>query len=453
MTRSTTFDPREQAAQILQRVLHEDAYASRLVDHILDQKGWDARDQALLTELVYGILRNLLYLDHALNRFAKKGIDSIEPIILQHLRVAAYQLLFLDRIPAHAILHQAVNSVEALRGQRVAGFANALLRRLQEHKEQIHPPDPLLDLAGFLAIRHSHPRWLVERYLDTLGQERTQERLRLHNQAPPLTLRVHTPWGSRDDLFALLEAEGIEAEATAFSPDGIRITKPAGRQIQALLAKEPRAFVIQDEAAQCIARWLVPEDAQAILDACAAPGGKTTHLAALAPHAQIIAMDRHPQKLRLIEQACQRLAISNVRTQAADLTKPLDPSKQFDRILCDAPCSGLGTLRKNPEIRYRRQPEDLLRFAQTQSAILKQLAPLLKPDGLLIYAVCTDTTEESEGVIDTFLQEHPEFSLDSAPSPYPAWSALLPRPSILSTSPEAHQMDGFFAARLRKQAR
>ncbi|MCB9637680.1 MAG: 16S rRNA (cytosine(967)-C(5))-methyltransferase RsmB [Myxococcales bacterium] len=451
MSSNPDLNPRLVAAQVLHRVLQEDAYAARLIDNALSKPGWDARDQALLTEIVYGVLRRLLFIDQGIGRFASRGLDSIDPLVLQHLRIAVYQLVFLDRIPHHAILHEAVEAIHALRGPKVAGFSNALLRKIQTHLRDLHPPDPLLDLPGYLSISQSHPRWLIERYLQAFGADRTEARLQAQNQPPPLTLRVHRPWGDREKLLQLLQESELEAEATTFSPDGVRLLTPSGPAIQRLIKEHAGAFIIQDEAAQCIARWLEPQEGERILDACAAPGGKTTNLASIAPQAHITAVDRHANKLRLIQDACKRLNITNVQTQQADLTRPF-PQGDFDRILCDAPCSGLGTLRKNPEIRYRRTLEDVQQLAQTQRKILHQLAQALKPGGLLLYAVCTDTTEECEETVEHFLQQHPAFSLEMDFPAFSSWSPLFATPGHLRTSPEQQGMDAFFAVRLRKSS-
>jgi 16S rRNA (cytosine967-C5)-methyltransferase len=452
MSSNDSLNPRAVAAQILHRVLHEDAYAARLVDHALSKPGWDSRDQALLTEIVYGVLRRLLLLDRGIGRFASRGLGSIDPMTLQHLRIAVYQMLFLDRIPHHAILHEAIEAIQALRGPKIAGFSNAVLRKVQSHLHDLNPPDPLLDLPGHLSISHSHPVWLIERYLQQLGPNATEARLKAHNQPPSLTLRVHPAWGSRDDLLRVLEEHTVQAIPTTFSPDGIRIESSSGSMIQKLIKEYPDAFVIQDEAAQCIAHLLEPQADERILDACAAPGGKTTHIASLAPQAQITAVDRHANKLRLIQESCDRLRLSNVRIRQADLTQPL-PEDSFDRILCDAPCSGLGTLRKNPEIRYRRTLQDIQQLAQTQRKILHQLAHALKPGGRLLYAVCTDTPEECEETIQHFLHEHPAFSIETEiPTELSSIAPLLDPAGFLHTSPETHQMDAFFAVRLRKQA-
>ncbi|MCK6511651.1 16S rRNA (cytosine(967)-C(5))-methyltransferase RsmB [Myxococcota bacterium] len=452
MSSNDSLNPRSAAAQILHRVLHEDAYAARLVDHALSKPGWDSRDQALLTEIVYGVLRRLLLLDRGIGRFASRGLDSIDPMTLQHLRIAVYQMLFLDRIPHHAILHEAVAAIQALRGPKIAGFANAVLRKIQSHLRDLHPPDPLLDLPGYLSISQSHPAWLIERYLQQLGPDRTEARLQAHNQPPALVLRVHAPWGSREDLLRVLQEHAIQATPTTFSPDGLRVESSSGPIIQKLFKELPQSFVIQDEAAQCIAHLLEPQPDERILDACAAPGGKTAHLASLAPHAQITAVDRHANKLHLVQEVCDRLHLSNVRIRQADLTQPL-PEDGFDRILCDAPCSGLGTLRKNPEIRYRRTLQDIQQLSQTQRKLLHQLALALKPNGRLIYAVCTDTPEECEETVQHFLQEHPEFSIETdPPSHLPSIAPLLDASGFFRTSPEQHQMDAFFAVRLRKNA-
>ncbi len=440
-------NPRIQAAQILQRVLKEGAYTNRLIDHLFSEEGWDPRDRNLLLELVYGILRHLSQIDCVLDRLAKQGIHSLNPTIVNPLRIAIYEILFLERIPHHASISEAVKTIKKKHGPQLAGFANAILRRLVRERDFFLLHDPLNDLTEELAHSTSHPQWLVEHYIERIGLERTQERLQLHNQPAPITLCVNRQWGSREDLFDALQKRGIACEKTQFSPDGIRLSSPLTKPLQELFAEFPDAFVVQDEAAQILALWLNPTEKDEVLDACAAPGGKTVHLAALAPKASVEALDIHEHKIRLIEKNYRRLNLSNIRTRLHDATQPI--GKKYDKILLDAPCSGLGILRKHPEIRYRRSKEQFAKHAALQLELLQNLAEHLPPKGRLLFSVCTDTSEENEQVIQQFLATHPNFQKVPPPPDVP-WASLIDEDLFLRTAPELHQMDAFFAVLLEK---
>lgn len=465
-------DPRREAARILGRVLRDGAYANRLLHATFQTEPWDSRDRALLTELVYGVIRHLYPIDQALEQVAEKGLKSIDPAILNHLRVATYQLLYLDRMAPHAVLSQAVRYIRQQRGQRVGGFANALLRSIQRNPERFVRLDPLQSLPEGLALTYSHPAWLVQRWLQRFGPERTRLRLQTNNQSAPLVLRLHGPATDRDNALQALHRMNISAELTRWSPHGIRIMGSLPAPLHIFLQEFPYPLVPQDEAAQLVVSWFAPHNLETILDTCAAPGGKTSHIALLAPQSRITACDIHPHKIQLIHDICQRLHLPTVSTTlrvSSTFTPPpesgrsdssipaiqllqhdatLPFSTQYDRILCDAPCSGLGILRKQPEIRYRRSEDDIKQMAIGQQKLLHNLASALKPGGVLMYAVCTDTPEENEQVVDAFLLEHPEFTRIQE-CPDPTWADLF-QDGYLKTSPEIHGMDAFFAAKFRK---
>lgn len=464
MTQTST-DPRREAARIIGRVLRDGAYANRLLHAVFQTEEWDPRDRGLLTELVYGVIRHLYTIDHALDQVIEKGLRSIDPAILNHLRVATYQILYLDRIAPHAVVSQAVRYIRQLRGQRVAGFANALLRNIQRNPERFVRIDPLLPLPETLSLVYSHPLWLVQRWLQRFGPEQTQQRLQTNNQSTPLVFRFHGPSSQRTDVLQKLHHMDVSAEPTTWSPHGIRIHGHLPLPLHRFLEEFPYRLVPQDEAAQLIVSWLDPQNHETILDTCAAPGGKTSHINLLAPLAQVTACDIHPHKIQLIQDLCQRLQIPSVLLHPAASTTESpqaipgiqllqqDASQPFhttyDRILCDAPCSGLGILRKQPEIRYRRNEADIQERARFQEKLLHNLASAVRPGGILMYAVCTDTPEENEQVVEAFLQSHPEFTLCQE-CPHPSWEPLFHQ-GYLHTSPEHHNMDAFFAAKLQKQ--
>lgn len=443
-TSPTPPNVRTEAVRILERVLSDDAYANRTLDAALSSHKWDPRDAGLLTELVYGVLRRLYPLDAMIDSLSSRKLDSIDPFVLMHLRLAFYQMHFLDRIPDHAVLSEAVRLVKRKCGKGTGGFVNAILRKCQ--RDSLTPVSlPTLDNpVQQLARDTSHPSWFVQRMLDLHGNERATAILEQNNTPAPLTLRVNPGWGKRDTLLQQLAQDEGDVEATPFSPDGIHLTTSQSNALQTLRKRLPNAFVVQDEAAQLLGHWLNPQAGESILDACAAPGGKTTHLAALAPEASITALDVHKHKMALIQQACKRLQLTNVHTRLHDATQPL--GETYDRILCDAPCSGLGIIRRQPEIRYRRNAKDLQRLHTLQLDLLRNLIKALKPGGILLFSVCTQTPEENDQLVDEFLQEHPECQLVPPPSTGDIdWSTFVDERHLFRTHPVTHQMDGFFA--------
>ncbi|MEM1008062.1 MAG: transcription antitermination factor NusB, partial [Myxococcota bacterium] len=326
--KETRLNPRSEAARALMRVCKEQAYASRVLDAALSKPGWESRDRGLFTELVYGVLRRLYCLDHVLAQVTHKPLRTLDPWTLQHLRIAAYQLLYLERVPTHALIHEAVQQVKQHKSPTLGKFVNAVLRQLQRQQEQsdLRPSSAnVADPVELASILYSHPQWLVQRYQQDLGMEQAEARLQQQCLSPPLTLRVHRTWGTREQLAQLLREREIVSEMTPYSADGLILSTSAGESIQELQRQHPRAFMVQDEAAQCIAEWLHPQNNERILDACAAPGGKTAHLAAHAPQAEIFAADIHPRKLRQIEALCTRLGIQNVNTFDADMTRDEPP--------------------------------------------------------------------------------------------------------------------------------
>lgn len=437
-------NPRREAARILQRVLQDDAFANRLLDVSIQTYRWDPRDAGLLTELVYGVLRRLNRLDGIIDQLARKGIKSLDPFVLFSVRIALYQMIYLDRIPDHAALSEAVHAVRKRRGRAVGGFVNAMLRKFQRSPETFLASSKETP-AEHLAEETSHPLWLVERYIERYGDE-AQERLEQNNQQAPLTLRVHPQWGTRDRMFELLNAKKIQATPTVFAPEGVFIAMGQSQALQSFMRQHPTAWSVQDEAAQLLAHWLDPQAGEEILDACAAPGGKTTHLAALAPQAQVTALDIHEHKISLIQQACRRLQIKNVQAVQHDATQPLN--SMFDRILCDAPCSGLGILRRQPEIRYRREPADLKRLQELQLRILNNLVQALKPGGRLLFSVCTDTHEENQEIVELFLEQNSAMQIIRPTHHALDWSTLLDEKGFFRGGHS--EMDGFFAVCFQK---
>lgn len=446
-------DPRTLAFDILSRVA-EGAYADLALDAALElQPNLDGRDRALTTELVYGVLRQQGQLDFALSRFCRQPLSKLEHVVLRLLRLGAYQILCLDRVPDRAAVHETVELARRLRLERATGLINGILRSLVREQEAIPWPDAATDPAGHLEHVLSLPAWLARQWLAEFGAEEALALAGAMQQPAPFSLRVNTLALSREAYLARLE--GIaEARPTRFAPEGLTLS---GRGRLSLPGDREGHYQVQDEASMLMAHLLGARAGERILDACAAPGGKTTHLAALSGNrAQILALDLHPQRVRLISQGARRLGCQGIETRAWDLTKQpefLTPAS-FDRVLVDAPCSGLGVLRRNPEIRWRRAPSDLPRLAELQRTILQQVAPLVRPGGTLVYSLCTLGREETSAVVEAFAAAHPEFVREDLRQGVPDhWRELIDTTGCLRTLPHRHDgMDAFFAARFRRKA-
>ena len=445
-------DARQLAFTVLERVA-AGSYADRSLDAALQRvPGLDARDRGLATELVYGVLRQQNRLDFALARLSKTPLAKLEQKVLLILRLGAYQILELDRVPAPIAVHETVALCRRIKLARATGLVNAVLRRLVREVAQISWPDPATAPLDHLTWTESLPRWLAARWLTQLGAE-ARPLAQALRQPAPFTLRVNTLKLSRAAYLEQLTAAGHQAEACRYAPEGVRLLK---RGRTTLPGNTEGLYQVQDEASMLIAPLLDPAPGEKLLDACAAPGGKTTHLAALSGNrAEILATDLHANRLHFITEGATRLGCRGIAVRAWDASRPAAflPAGGFDGVLVDAPCSGLGVLRRNPEARWRLQEADIAQLAGRQAAILDQAARLVAPGGRLVYSVCTVTPEETDNLIAAFLDRHADFQRAAA-------GALLPAPcrelvddeGHLRTWPHRHDIDGFFAVRLQRQS-
>jgi 16S rRNA (cytosine967-C5)-methyltransferase len=405
-------------------------------------------DRSLLTELFYGVLRHRAALDWRLAACSQRPLARLAPPTLTLLRLGAYQLLFLSRVPASAAVNETVTLTKRLSAPTDVGFVNAVLRALDRRRHELVVPDLLERPLDHLTAEYSHPVWLVRRWLKRFGVQRTLHLCRANNAIPPMTLRVNTLVTTRERLLDVLRQEGVEAASCAVSPQGvvIRGTPPT--------ATRPFAqgwYYVQDEAAQLVGLAVAPRSGERVLDACAAPGGKSIHLAELmGDHGEVVAADVKPDRLGLVAENCRRMGIKSVQTVAADLTQASDVERlgRFDRILVDAPCTGLGVLRRHPEAKWHKTEGLIARYAATQRAILDRVAPLLTPGGVLVYSTCSTEREENEEVVTEFLRRHRGWVSDDLCVVLPAAAASLVTPQgHLLTLGNAWDMDCFFAAR------
>lgn len=448
----TRANPRRKALDILLRVERDRAFAEQLLDQELSRGTLAGPDRGLLTELVYGVLRRQGTLDFLVDAFAASRSGRLERRVLVILRLGLYQLFFLDRIPASAAVNESVNLAKGV-APRAAGFVNAVLRRADRERGALPWPELERDPAEHIAVRHSHPRWLVERWIEQLGVPEAEELAAAMAEQAPLTIRVNTLKATREGFLAELAAAGVAAEPTAWGPHGIRIASRTA--INSLPGFAEGLFAVQDESSQLAAFFLGPQPGERVLDVCAAPGGKATYLAQLMENrGEVLASDISAKKLRLVTDAAARLGIGIIRTVSGDATKSGlgADGPPFDRILLDAPCSGLGVIRRNPEGKWWKTPEDVARLAATQRNILDAVAPRLRSGGILLYSTCSTMEAENEAIIDDFLSRHRDFVLEDLNALFPAFSGLFTGWGYFRSWPHRHGMDGFFAARLKKSA-
>jgi 16S rRNA (cytosine967-C5)-methyltransferase len=442
---------RQLASEILFKVEVRQAYADILLDQALKTPALADRDRALLTELIYGTLRWRGNIDGQLSRYLRQPVDKTDPLIRNLLRLSVYQLVFLDKIPDYAAVNEAVELAKIHGGGKTAGFVNAVLRNFLRQKASTN--HVALDDAStkLLAVTYSHPEWLVTRWLDEFGTESAKALMRANNERAPLVLRVNLLKGTREKLLERLSAAGIDANATPWSPQGITLlSSPAVDELPGFVDGR---FQVQGEASQLVTYLLSPSPGERILDACAAPGGKCAHIAEMMQdRGELIAVDPSVRGIAKIRQNLSRLQHGSVRAVQADTSEELPESlrRPYDRILVDAPCSGLGTLRGHPEIKWHRNENDIRRLSRLQAKILRRVAGYLKPNGVLVYATCTLTREENEELVEAFLAQYKEFELDDAARYLPEQATHMVRDKFFLALPQRDNTDGFFAARMRK---
>jgi len=442
---------RQLASEILFKVDTQKAYADILLDGTLRATPLSERDRALLTELTYGTLRWRGKIDARLSQKLRRPLADTDAFVRNLLRVTVYQLFFLDKIPDYAAVNEAVELTKTQRGSKTAGFVNGVLRNLLRRKNPDAKAPSTDNSIAAIAAELSHPEWLVKRWIAEFGLSEATALMRANNERAPLVLRANQLKCRRGELLARLHDHGIAATATPLSPQGISVE--SGGNVENLPGFAEGLFQIQGESSQLVAYLLAPSAGERILDACAAPGGKTTHIAELMDNSGVvIALDNLPRGIERIRENIARLNLPSIQIARADATQELtgELGAPYDRILVDGPCSGLGTLRSHPEIKWQRQERDILRLSQLQAKILNRVAGYLKPDGMLVYSTCTLTRNENERIVEAFLAAHQEFELEDAARYLPESAKPMVRGKFFQALPHRDNTDGFFAARMRK---
>ena len=443
---------RHQAVDILNKVGASQAFASPLINDCLDTNALSGTpDGRLLTHIVYGVLRFQGHLDWILAKLYRGDFDKLNEGIKNVLRLGLYQLKFSDRLPAFAVVDEAVKIAKIIHPEKSA-LVNAVLRNYLRRGQKISFPSLKTNPAEYIAVFHSHPLWLVKKWIKIFGLEETKSLCSANNELPPLTLRINTLKTSRDEMKQKLASAGFSPELTKYSPDGI-ILNTSANPIQKTDFFDHGYLRIQDEAAQLISYMIQPDSAESILDACAGAGGKATHLAAILKNkGQIVAVDHNADKIVELKQEAMRLGINIIETRQDDLSVGLPDSlkEKFDHVLVDAPCSGIGTLRRNPEIKWRTTEKDLRNFAAAQKVILQNASTAVKKGSRLIYCTCSLLPAENENIIDAFLALNKNFSLCQPPATID--TKLLDSRGFFHTYSHKHNIDGFFGAILKRIA-
>jgi 16S rRNA (cytosine967-C5)-methyltransferase len=433
------------AIKILNRFERSDAYLDRLIEAELSSDELNELDKGLMNEIVTGVVRWRMKLDWVLTGFFHGNFTKAETNIKNALRIALYQIMFLNRVPQSAAVNEAVEFMKKVRGQKVADLVNAILRNIIRNLDGIRYPDPAEDKVRHLAVVESHPIWMTKRWIQRYGYEQARQLMAANNTIPALSLRLNSLKKDSASFLDALNKNQIQYEPSKYLPNFVRLHHMAGIGKSEFFRQG--FFSVQDESAGIPVALLDPKPGERILDLCAAPGGKTTYIGELMKNeGEIIAVDRYETRLHLVEKACQRLGITNVSLIAEDAAAiQLAPA---DKVLVDAPCSGLGVIAKKPDAKWLREPEDIPRLADIQSRILENAAHLVKPGGILVYSTCTIEPEENIDLIKGFLLRHPEFEID------PAQSFVKPELAAANGTVETfqheHGMDGSFCVRLKK---
>lgn len=440
---------RETALDLLEAVEKNQSYSNLLLHHAIEKNNLPTKDIGLLTELTYGTLQRKMSLDFMLKPFLKKA-SKMEPWVHNLLRLTLYQMMYLDKIPDRAAIYEAVEIAKKRGHKGISSMVNGVLRSVQRQG----PPSPsaISDPVERIAIETSHPQWLIKRWFDQYGFEKTKAMAEVNLTAPLQTARVNTTKVTREECAKLLEDEGYQIELSPIIPEAIRALK--GNLAYSKVFKEG-FLTIQDESSMLVAYALGAQRDNLVLDACAAPGGKSTHIAEKMNNSgQVVSLDLHEHKVKLINDNARRLALKNIKTKTMDSREASEqfPPESFDRVLLDAPCSGFGVMRRKPDIKYTKKEQDIYQLSNIQQSLLESVSTLVKSGGVLVYSTCTVDHEENQNTVREFLKSHPQFEGD------PSLKDRMPeavRPFIngfdLQVFPQDFGSDGFYIACLRKK--
>ncbi len=440
--------------EVLNRLDAGNEFSNQYLEHVFKRdKDLTKRDRAFVLNIVQGVLRWRLRFDWIIKASVKFPFHKIEPSVLNILRIALYQIYFMDRVPESAAVNEAVKQVKASGKRSAAGFVNGILRNICRNKFQLIFPDKEKDPIKYLSVFYSYPEWLIEKWIREIGIDSTERLLDVGNRIPDLFIRTNTLKVDRSGLIGHLEKEGVKAYASKSCPDGIKIEGLKGQVIQ-LEAFRNGLFQVQSEAAQICSHLLNPQSGESVLDLCAGLGGKSTHIAELmGGRGGVLSLDISHDRLVMLLENSLRLGIDCIQPVVADAVSafPLSIRGVFDKIFVDAPCSGLGNLSRHPDGKWSRDEGDIKRLSVLQMRIINGAVPLLNAGGKLLYVTCTISRDENEGVVNEFLSKNKSMILEDLNDHAPEWTLkFINEKGYFNSLPHVHGMDGFFAALFRK---
>ncbi|MBK7252436.1 MAG: 16S rRNA (cytosine(967)-C(5))-methyltransferase RsmB [Ignavibacteria bacterium] len=447
-------DARSCAVKILCRCERTDSYLEKLIDAELKNDTLNDFDKALLNEISHGVIRWMRRLDWFLNGFYRGNYEKCLPEVRNAMRVALYQILFLNKIPYSAAVNEAVEFIKRIHGEKHAGVVNGLLRTIIRTLENLVWPTREIDEVNYLGIIQSHPNWMVNRWIKRFGFDEAVKLCEENNKRPVMALRVNTIKISTSDFEEYLKTKNLYYKNGNYL-DNFFTTKTMSKIYTDDYFKQG-FFSIQDESAGLAAKLLSPEKDELIIDVCSAPGGKTSYISEMMNNqGQIIAVDKYLSRIEVMQKNFERLGVRNAKVIHDDISEPRTAELKdlligkADKILVDAPCSGLGVLSKKPDIKWKREPDDIVQLQKLQIEILENALKYLKPEGKIIYSTCTTETEENMNVIENFLNAHPEFSIENAAEFVP--EKVVNKDGCIELFPHIHNTDGAFSARLTRR--
>lgn len=437
---------RDTALQVLLSVSAANAWSDGSLKRTIAKNGLDSRDAALASRIAYGVIQNRAYLDHYITLWCSQPAHKLEPLIANILRIGAYQILFMDKIPHRAAVNEAVEMTKRHGRPKAAGMVNAVLRKFVTNWLDL-PPLPAGSVAETLSIRYSHPKWLVKRLVEILGEEEAEAYLASNNAIVPTTVQTNTMKTTPDALAGMLRAAGAEVTPHPWLGGCFEVSGTG--DLERMDAFRDGYFTVQDAAARLVSTVAQCGEEDNVLDVCSAPGGKSFAIAIdRGDHGKIISCDVHPHKLTLIEKGAQRLGLTSITPALADGREEHAAwLGAADVVVADVPCSGLGIIRKKPDIRYKKA-EELAKLPPIQRDILNNASRYVRDGGTLVYSTCTVLPEENEDVVAWFLAHHPEFTLSPFELPHPLGKC----DGQLTLWPHRHGTDGFFICRMVKNA-
>ena len=435
---------RATALRVLVSCRTNGAWADAALKAQLSRDGLSGPDAALCSRIVYGVMQNRMLLDHYIGAYCSQKPDHLQPPLLDILRIGAYQILYLDKIPDSAAVNESVELAKMNKRGQAAGLVNAVLRKISRNKNDL-PTIPDKDTERYLSIRYSHPKWLVKRLVALLGREEAEAFLEADNGVAPMTIQLNPMKTNQEALAEELSRQGVTAKLHDWVPGCLELSGTG--DLTALPAFREGKFLVQDGAARLVSLIADVKPGERVLDVCAAPGGKSFSSAfAMEDKGEIISCDLHENKLKRILEGAERLGLSCISTVTADGRDHREEwDGKFDTVLVDAPCSGLGIIRKKPDTRYKK-PDDLFTLPVIQAAILENAARYVRPGGTLVYSTCTILPEENEQVTDAFLAEHSDFTKEPFALPAPVGKT----DGSLTLWPQRHGTDGFYICRMKR---